>query len=178
MPNPFTLPTMAALALAGTGLGLYLGKSAIAEINPAYFGTPYSEARFHSDLVPNRPNWDSAPPTLQNADLTLGYGTGCVNCRTYPEEYVPVHDDDVDALYADAADTPDRILDEAELEIAEIARRAELASIERYTHYPISDEERPARLARAEPPSEPAAGEASSDCSIESQCEGEPTPGI
>ncbi len=179
MANPFTLSTATALALAGTGLGLYLGKSAISEINPAHFGAS-SQARFHSDLVSNRPDWDSPPAAVQNAALTTGYGTGCVGCRTYPEEYFPKHDPavDDDGLYAGA--TSGRIIEQAELEIAEAARRAELASVERYAHYPVADEEKPAMLvqvqaqARTQTPSDSSAN----DCAQETQCEGDPTPGI
>jgi hypothetical protein len=50
MAHPLTVPTIGVLALAGAGLGLYLGNSAISEINPLYFTDPPS--RFHADLTP------------------------------------------------------------------------------------------------------------------------------
>lgn len=178
MPNPFTLSSMTALALAGTGLGLYLGKSAVAEINPAYFGSAASETRFHSDLVAKRPTWDNPPAVLQNAALTTGYGTGCVGCRAYPEEYFPVHDPAVDENFDQATSNTDRIIEEAELEIAEMARRAQLASVERYAHYPVSDEEKPALLAQAQGPASGPADQSQDGCAAEGQCDGEPAPGI
>lgn len=93
MPHPLTLPTLSVLAVMGSGLGLYLGRAAVAEINPAY----YSEAqdRFHADLTPYQSvggNVRYAAGELGPAELDQALGNGCVGCRTYPEEYYPVHD--------------------------------------------------------------------------------------
>jgi hypothetical protein len=172
MARSFTLPTAAALALAGTGLGIYLGKSAIAEINPAYFGSVYSETRFHADLVPNRPDWDSVPSLFRDASLETGLGVGCFGCRSYLGEY---RDDPVvDVSYASYEADADAIIEKVDREIARLARVIEEPDIERYAHFPVSYDEQAVRLAKAEPEeAEPAA-----DCTIETQCEGDPTPGI
>ncbi|HEX8511624.1 MAG TPA: hypothetical protein VF688_00805, partial [Allosphingosinicella sp.] len=52
MPVSTTLPVLAGLSILGAALGITLGKSAVAEINPAYFNE--AEDDFHADLVPNR----------------------------------------------------------------------------------------------------------------------------
>lgn len=89
MSHPLTLPTIGLLTLAGIGAGVHLGHSAIAEINPLYFSEP--ETRFHADLSANPPS-DSAPPPLLAQARDPALGTGCIGCRTYPEEYFPVHE--------------------------------------------------------------------------------------
>lgn len=98
MPNPLTLATLAVLTAAGSVTGLYLGHSAIAEINPAFYDEP--ETRFHADLVPNPPGFDAPPVTragyVSPAEYGQAFGRGCVGCLTYPEEYRPVHDSSVD----------------------------------------------------------------------------------
>ena len=43
MPATTTLPIMAGLSILGAALGVSLGRSAIAEINPAYFSEPEDE---------------------------------------------------------------------------------------------------------------------------------------
>ncbi len=89
MAHPLTLPTVGLLALAGIGAGIQLGHSAIAEINPMYFSQPAT--RFHADLSANRP-LESAPPALLRQATDSAFGTGCIGCRTFPEEYYPVHE--------------------------------------------------------------------------------------
>ena len=60
MPVSTTLPIMAGLSILGAALGVTLGHSAIAEINPAYFNE--AEDSFHADLVPYRsPDWAPGP---------------------------------------------------------------------------------------------------------------------
>ena len=99
------------LAIAGSVGGVYLGRSAIAEINPAYYDEP--EPRFHADLVPNPPGFE-APPVheagyLSPSDTYAALGSGCVNCRAYPEDLYPVHDSSVDKYqpgYAEMIEAP------------------------------------------------------------------------
>jgi hypothetical protein len=93
MAHPLTLPAAGLLALAGIGAGVQLGYSAISEIDPSYFRQP--PTRFHADLAANRPIDSSAPALLEQAkDGALG--TACIGCRTFPEEYVPIHEASVD----------------------------------------------------------------------------------
>src|SRR5688572_17930437 len=89
MPHPLTLPAVAGLALLGSGAGIWLGNSAISEINPVYYSE--AEDRFHADLAPYRsPDWAQVQVTeYQDAGLITGLGGGCIGCRAWPEEYAP-----------------------------------------------------------------------------------------
>lgn len=144
MPQKLTIATLAVLTVAGSLTGVYLGRSAVAEINPAYYDEP--ETRFHADLVPDRPSFD-APPVrragyLTQAETNQALGRGCVGCLTYPEEYYPVHDSSVDKYqpsYAEmvetpapqpAVDTPDPQDEERAVDFAVIQRYAGYSSVE------------------------------------------------
>ena len=107
MAHPLTLPTVGLLALAGIGAGIQLGHSAIAEIDPVYFSQP--PTRFHADLSANRP-LDTSPPALLAQAKNPGLGAGCIGCRTFPEEYYPVHEASLDGYssgFASNADAPE-----------------------------------------------------------------------
>jgi hypothetical protein len=149
MMSRVTLPVLAALALAGTAGGLYLGKAAVAEINPIYYDRP--EARFHADLVPNRPvepaGYQAGQLTAANIEQALG--KNCVGCRDYPEEVVLVHrgtEGKAEYGYAEVVSEPVQAV------VYEQAPAAEFASVERYTSYPVAQVE-PAVAAVAEPAS-------------------------
>lgn len=177
MGSPVTLSTMTALAIAGAGFGVYLGKSAIAEINPSYFAAPSSASVFHSDLIADPSDVASAPVVSARADDFSGLGTGCGGCRTYPEEYIPVRDAAVDSFDAPTsyAPGPDRLIEDVDAEIAAaIARREAAASVERYAHSPIASDEVKTWLASAPAESAPAA----EGCAVEGQCEGTEAPGV
>jgi hypothetical protein len=144
MAHPLTLPTLAVLAVAGSVTGVYLGRSAIAEINPAYYNEP--ETRFHADLVPQRASFD--PPSayqadgLSQAELDQALGSGCVGCRTYPEEYYPVHESSVDKYqpgYAEMIDTPAPQPAAYTSEPEDPERAADFATVERYANYRVSE---------------------------------------
>jgi hypothetical protein len=62
MARAVTLPLIGTLALTGIGVGIQLGYSAIAEIDPIYYSQP--ETRFHADLSPYRPSTATPPATL------------------------------------------------------------------------------------------------------------------
>jgi hypothetical protein len=87
--GPSGVAMIALLALVGASAGAGLGWSAIGEIDPMRFAAkaPTRSAqpnpRLHRPVNPAR------------ASLSLGHDghrTGCVGCRTYPEEYHPVQD--------------------------------------------------------------------------------------
>lgn len=84
-----TMPVMAGLAILGTALGVHLGKSAIAEIDPVHFSDP--EPRFHADLVPHaRGDWAQVQVAeYRQAAASDGYGDGCIRCPEFPVEYAP-----------------------------------------------------------------------------------------
>lgn len=148
MPASTTLPIVAGLSILGAALGINLGRSAISEINPAYFSEP--ETRFHADLSPySSPDWAQGQPAgylaAQQPVLVGELGSGCVGCRDYPVEYVPAHDPAVDGYadgYAASAAQP------AQVVIVETpAPDPDRERIQLYASYPVSGEERPAESA-------------------------------
>lgn len=151
MSNPITLSTMAGLAIAGAGLGLYLGNSAVSEIDPVHYSSPFSSSAFHADLAANRPDLDSAPRLTETAGFASGLGSGCVGCRTYPEEYHPIYEPAVDAYDSSYAagssptafrtDPAEIVLAEADERVAEAPSRIEIERIVRYAHYRVSEDE-------------------------------------
>jgi hypothetical protein len=89
MAYPIALPAIAGLTVVGAACGIWLGKSAISEINPIYYSEP--ETRFHADLVPYRsPDWAKVQAAeLQQAGLGEDYGRFCLGCIDYPEDPNP-----------------------------------------------------------------------------------------
>jgi hypothetical protein len=129
MPASTTLPIIAGLSILGASLGVTLGRSAISEINPAYFSDP--DDSFHSDLVPYRsPDWAQVQAAEYHAaqqPVVVGdLGGGCIGCRDYPVEYVPQHEPAVDGYQdgyaASAAPQPAQVI------IVETPRRTPPAS--------------------------------------------------
>ena len=163
MPVSTTLPVLAGLSILGAALGITLGKSAIAEIKPAYFNE--AEDEFHADLAPYRsPDWGQ----VQRADyraaqqpvLVGELGSGCVGCSDYPVAYAPSHDPAVDS-YAEG-----ELLRAPEPTVVTYASAAPPAAdpdrerIQRYASYPVSSEEKPAPVQVAEAPAPAATEEA------------------
>lgn len=144
MPGPISFSSMAMLALAGTALGVHLGKSAINQINPAYFSSPEPGTRFHADLVPGGAgfDWDDAASVFQAA-LPTDLGSGCIRCPP-PVDLA----DPLDASLADYAGLPsdyvaivrESVPDDDYAAPARIAT-ADSEMIERYAHYKVSEEE-------------------------------------
>jgi hypothetical protein len=163
MPFSTTLPIIAGLSILGASLGVTLGRSAISEINPAYFSDP--EDSFHSDLVPYRsPDWAQVQAAEYHAaqqPVTVGdLGGGCIGCRDYPIETVPRHDPAVDGYqdgYAASAPQPAQVVI---VEIPVAAPDPARERIQAYASYPVSSDEKPAEAAQAtvapaEEPAEP-----------------------
>jgi hypothetical protein len=163
MPASTTLPVLAGLSIVGAAFGVSLGRSAISEINPAYFDEP--EDGFHADLVPYRsPDWAQVQAdeyqAAQQQMVAGDLGSGCVGCRDYPVTYVPQHDPAVDGYqdgYAASAPQPAQIVI---VETPAAAPDPALERIRRYADYPVSRDEKPAQAAEAaqavpEAPAEP-----------------------
>src|SRR5687768_17534201 len=161
MPVSTTLPIMAGLSILGAALGITLGKSAIAEINPAYFSEP--EDDFHADLVPYRsPDWAQVHQAeyraAQQPVIVGELGSGCVGCRTYPVEYYPRHDPEVDRYVEGGllrAPEPTQVVVVQQAAAPDPARER----IALYASYPVSSEEAPAapaEVAEAQQVEEPA----------------------
>jgi hypothetical protein len=156
MPVSTTLPIMAGLSILGAALGVGLGRSAIAEINPAYFNE--AEDSFHADLVPYRsPDWAQVHAAeyraVQQPVIVGELGTGCIGCRDYPIEYVPRHDPAVDRYvegYSESAPPPAQVI-----VVETPAADPDRERIQRCASYPVSSDEKPVRVAEA--PAEEAA---------------------
>lgn len=142
MPHPLTLPTIAGLALLGSAGGAWLGNSAISEINPVYYSE--REPRFHADLSPYRsPDWAQVQVgEYQEASLIEGLGTGCINCRDYPEEYLPRHDPRIDGVEDGWAASAGFEPAEVQAALAEAPADPEWERVGRYAAYRVSAEER------------------------------------
>jgi hypothetical protein len=147
MPASTTLPIMAGLAIVGAALGVGLGRSAISEIDPAYFSDP--EVAFVADSVPNAsPDWAQVQlAEYQGAVVGEGLGSGCVGCRDYPVEYAPRHDPAVDGYAAAPAPI---VYAAAQVEAPVAAepqpRDPEWERVERYASYQV---EQPAPVQEA-----------------------------
>lgn len=177
MPNPITLSSMAGIVIAGAGLGLYLGQSAISEIDPLYFSNPIST--FHADLVASPADLDRAPRFEERLALATDLGTVCVGCRPYEAEY-PEPDVPIDSYsnsYTSYRIVPAEIvMAEAEEFVAEAPSREDLEAVERYAYYRVSEEE---------PEEEPALAQAevpevidASTCTADAACGGESRPAV
>lgn len=163
MPATTTLPIMAGLAILGAAAGINLGRSAVSEINPAYFSEP--EESFHTDLSPYRsPDWAQVQAAeyqaAQQPVLVGDLGSGCIGCRDYPVEYVPRHDPAVDGYqdgYAASAPAPAP----AQIVVVETpAADPDRDRLQQYASYPVSSDEKPVEAAQAvaeAPAAEPAA---------------------
>lgn len=147
MAHATTLPVMAGLSLVGAALGVHLGQSTVAEINPAHFGDP--ETYFHTDLVPHRSGGEWAQvqaAEYQQAQSGEGLGTGCVRCRDYPEEYYPRHEPVVETYSTGWVTVP---AEPVELVVVEPAPDPAWERVERYASYPVSAEEAEAAIVEA-----------------------------
>lgn len=88
MAHAMTYATVAAVSIVGAGLGVYMGRAAISEINPIYY-QPLPATRFFSDLSPTTArsvDWNTEVPADYWAnDLNVG---GRLNCNDCPVNFV------------------------------------------------------------------------------------------
>ncbi len=142
------LTTFAALSVAGSVGGVYLGRAAVAEINPLYYSQP--ETRFHADMVPYRPSEAAGyrAGELSQANLDQALGRGCVGCLTYPEEVILVHRGQAEKYVGGGAEIA---AEPVQVAAVEQTPQPEFAAVERYTSYPV--------VAEAELPQEAEVGE-------------------
>lgn len=141
-----TLPLMAGLALFGSAGGVWLGRSAIGEIDPAYFSAPAE--RFHGDQVPYRsPEWAQVQAAeYQQPAAVDGLGTGCIGCGAradivYAAPPITTYSAGW-STQATAAAEPAPVAEAA-------APDPDLERVVRYASYAVSSEEA-ARIAQAE----------------------------
>lgn len=142
MPNSLTLTTIGILSVAGAALGVHLGRASVSEINPIYFQEP--PVRFHSDLGPYRSQAAASYAARPDLGSRMELGTGCIGCRTYPEEYVPQRESIVDEAIEGMADEQPALQLAAVGEAAEtdlLERDADLERLQRYARFAVSEEE-------------------------------------
>ena len=146
-----TLPLIAGLTVFGAAAGVWLGRSAIAEINPAYYAS--APERFHADQVPYRsPEWAQVQAAeFQQTGSFEGLGTGCLGCGagdtvyaaptvvTYGEGWTEGAIAEAQPLQAPAAPA---------------APDPDVERVLRYASYAVSSEEA-AAAASAQAPAEP-----------------------
>lgn len=152
MGSPLILPTAAGLCLVGAALGVYLGNASINEINPAYFEAHEPRSRFYADLTPQGyrdRDWASVQEAeLRAAQLGTDLGTGCVGCRTYPEEgFYRVYRASLGKSETGWAEVEEPAIEPA-TEAAEPDPQTE--QIERYASFPVTAEEERQQLAMAD----------------------------
>lgn len=142
MPNPLTLTTLGILSVAGAALGIHLGNTSVSEINPIYFKEP--STRFHSDLSPYRSQAEASSVAWADAGTRTELGTGCIGCRTYPEEYFPQRDPMVDQLVEGAPEEQAAVshaVAEAMPDTDLLERQADLERLQRYARFSITADE-------------------------------------
>jgi hypothetical protein len=169
MAQLLKLPILGGLVLAGGALGMHLGNSSIAEINPAYFQD--RPTRFHSDLAAYQSPASVHYAARVDSPGPFELGTGCIGCRTYPEEYIPQRDPYVDAIIEGEAIEARPLVQRAAMatqdDAALVERQARLDQVDRYARFAVSVEQQaqqaPTAAAAAVAQAAPAAaGEASS----------------
>ena len=151
MAHRLIYPALGAIAVLGTSLGVYLGRSAIAEINPVYYSE--RQTRFHADLVPYRSS-DASPPTLTREETAVALGSGCIGCNADTAGAYPIYEASggkYQSGYAASVEASPAAAYEPEQSADLLQRQAELARVERYARYPVSHEEGAAYAAAALP---------------------------
>jgi hypothetical protein len=129
---------MAALSIAGAAIGVQLGRSAIAEINPLYFSAP-QQARFFADLAPKAyrlgtSGWSDANDYWFNELNVSGRGA-CLDCnRNFVEP------ETVEAALPDW-DEPAPPNERIEADAEPPDRGLGASQIERYAAFPVTAEE-------------------------------------
>lgn len=142
MPHTASLVAASVLSLAGAAIGTGLGRSTIAEINPAYFKDP--DSAFYADLVPNarpREDWEQLQAQEYQAAVQGPPPAACANC-TWPVDPTP-RPDPIIARYDEPRATPPprvRTRVEAPVETIVIEQPAEpdWGRIQRYAAYPVN----------------------------------------
>jgi hypothetical protein len=160
MPHALTWPVLAGLSIVGAAAGLQLGRSTIAEVNPAYFQAHEGSA-FFADLAPNKPreraDWSqvTASEYQQQAAAAAppAAAGGCVGCATWPVDPRPVRDPAIDRTLRQAwrethAPAPRPDVRYVETIVYETAPAPDpmRERVRRYSTYPVT---------RAEPPQPP-----------------------
>lgn len=140
MAHPMTLPMAVALAVAGGVLGIHLGRGAIAEINPVYFG-PEEGTRFYADLVPGGYSPSASSPAYGQDfwanDQSASGQSGCERCGSFVEPAPFVPEADYPSMeigsYIQTAAMPEPAPGDDRILMPE--------EVQRYAYFPITREE-------------------------------------
>jgi multidrug resistance efflux pump len=142
------LPVMGVLTVVAAAVGLSIGESAIAQIDPTYF----QGALLPAEDVTKKPRPAAQPGFAQASGWAQGYAARAEDCGDCPalltrQTHAPVYSS---AGFADATIQPrwEQAAGAAAAATDEVLiRPAEERSISRYLHYPISADQ--AEIARA-----------------------------
>jgi hypothetical protein len=157
MRNQLILPSAAALSLVGAALGVALGNASIAEINPVHYASHEPASRFHADLTPQGyRDWAMVQASEYRAvQAGADLGAGCVGCRTYPEEVVPVHEASLGKPQTGWVEVIETSAARPAVEVVEVAEPdPAVAQVERYASFPVTaaeQEEQAQAVAEAVP---------------------------
>jgi hypothetical protein len=141
------LPVMGVLTVVAAAVGLQIGESAIAQIDPTYFQGPMEPAQDVTRNPQRRPGYAQASGWAQ------GYAAKAVDCGDCPAHLTrqthaavysaPAYADATIAPRWEDADAPVTLSSSVE----EVVRPAEGRRIDRYLHFPVSADQ--AQIARA-----------------------------
>jgi hypothetical protein len=171
MANLSKLSSIGGVVVAGAALGLYLGSSAISEINPAYYSTP-SASSFHTDLVPNPGDRDSVPQLPELAAAETDSTPSCVSCGLSPDEYAVINYPSADSYGTPRTLPAEIVLAEADEYVSRGLSPSDARDIERYAHFRVSEDEQGPAVAVAKP------DKAGGDGAAAAKPEGEAAPGV
>jgi hypothetical protein len=155
VPNSLVLPLVAGLSLAGAAVGLQLGHSAIAEIDPGLFSEP--EESFHAGLSPYQsPDWAQVQQAEYRQPEIVAQPEvppACIGCVTWPIELGPqpsaTAPQDYRVAASPRAGMRDREVETVPSVVVEDAPDPARDRIARYSSYPVSSDEEPAEAAQA-----------------------------
>ena len=137
MIQPSTLLAAAALSIGGAAIGIHLGQSAAAEIDPVHY-SGREDARFFADFVPGGYDPEPAPIT---ADVRWDGGVGsaagrCIGCAEPTMAVYPIQDE------------PDYWPEDAYVEVVALPEPTAVeervyvpVEVERYVDFPVTEAE-------------------------------------
>ena len=155
MPNMTLLAVAGGLSLVGAVAGVSLGRSTVAEINPAYMQD--AEVPFYSGLVPGgrpRADWAQVQAQEYQAEAQTPPPASCVGC-TWPVDPTPREDPAIaryDRLQSARYETPapvERAEAPVRIVVVEQPAQRDWSNVTRYAEEPV-------RRAAASMPAEPA----------------------
>ena len=155
MPNSLVLPLIAGLSIAGAAVGVQLGHSAIAEIDPSLFSEP--EESFHAGLAPYQsPDWArvqqaeyAQPEVVAQPEVP----PACIGCVTWPIELGPQPSVVAPREYRVAAEPSGRVryarTEMVSSVVIDDVPGPARERIARYSSYPVSSDDEPAEAAQS-----------------------------